>query len=284
MYLYILLKNKGGRHCQPPFALERCLNDRKIGCMFTEHKKARERILHALNMVGLQGYEKRKPSQLSGGQRQRIALARSLVLHPVVMLLDEPLGALDAQIRKQMQTELKQIQVELGQTFVYVTHDQEEAMTMSDMVAIMRSGVLEQLGTPEQVYESPASIFVATFLGECTTVPGMCLDSSGTFEAPTLGRIQGRMPAGQFTEPAVLCIRPENVFLSQEAKSADQKDYHFTAAVTHKIFKGFNTRINVDCGDETFLSDVIGKSALQPGDRVTLSFSAQDALVLPAQA
>ena len=100
MYLYILLKNKGGRHCQPPFALERCLNDRKIGCMFTEHKKARERILHALNMVGPQGYEKRKPSQLSGGQRQRIALARSLVLHPVVMLLDEPLGALDAQIRR----------------------------------------------------------------------------------------------------------------------------------------------------------------------------------------
>jgi spermidine/putrescine transport system ATP-binding protein len=249
-----------------------------------ERKQAKERILQALGMVGLQGYEKRKPSQLSGGQRQRIALARSLVLHPVVMLLDEPLGALDAQIRKQMQMELKQIQKELGQTFVYVTHDQEEAMTMSDIVAIMRGGVLEQLGTPEQVYDSPASLFVASFLGECTTILGVCLDGSGAFETPSMGRIQGRMPAGKFTGQAVLCIRPENLYLSTDVESPAQGDYHFTASVTQKIFKGFNTRIKVECRGETILSDVIGKSPLQPGDTVTISFSAQNALVLPAQA
>jgi spermidine/putrescine transport system ATP-binding protein len=246
-------------------------------------KEANERILQALNMVGLQGYEKRKPSQLSGGQRQRIALARSLVLHPVVLLLDEPLGALDAQIRKQMQIELKQIQIKLGQTFVYVTHDQEEAMTMSDVVAIMRNGILEQLGTPEEVYDSPTSTFVATFLGECTAIPGMCSDVNGTFVNSSLGKIQGRIPAKQFTGSAVLCIRPENVFLSADTKSLPKGDYYFTAVVTQKIFKGLNTRINVDCGGETILSDVIGKSSLQPGDSVTLSFSAKDALVLPMQ-
>jgi len=246
-------------------------------------KKADERILQALSMVGLEGYEKRKPSQLSGGQRQRIALARSLVLHPVVLLLDEPLGALDAQIRKQMQIELKQIQIKLGQTFVYVTHDQEEAMTMSDVVAIMRNGILEQLGTPEEVYDSPASTFVATFLGECTTIPGMCSDANGTFVNSSLGKIQGRIPAKQFTGSAVLCIRPENVFLSADTKSLPKGDYYFTAVVTQKIFKGLNTRISVNCGGETILSDVIGKSSLQPGDSVTLSFFAKDALVLPMQ-
>ncbi|MEA4846235.1 MAG: ABC transporter ATP-binding protein [Clostridiaceae bacterium] len=248
------------------------------------HKEAKERILQALSMVGLEGYEKRKPGQLSGGQRQRIALARSLVLHPAVLLLDEPLGALDAQIRKQMQMELKQIQVKLGQTFVYVTHDQEEAMTMSDMVAIMHNGVLEQLGTPEQVYDSPASLFVAAFLGECTTISGICQDSNGTFISPTLGKIQGRMPAKQFTGQAVLCIRPENVVLSAAKEAMPQRDYNFTAMVAQKIFKGLNTRLRVECGKEIILADVIGKSDLKPGDPVTLSFFAQDALVLPAPA
>ncbi|MGI6585754.1 MAG: ABC transporter ATP-binding protein [Gracilibacteraceae bacterium] len=237
-----------------------------------------------LSILGPSGCGKTTTLRIIGGQRQRIALARSLVLHPVVMLLDEPLGALDAQIRKQMQMELKQIQKELGQTFVYVTHDQEEAMTMSDIVAIMRGGVLEQLGTPEQVYDSPASLFVASFLGECTTILGVCLDGSGAFETPSMGRIQGRMPAGKFTGQAVLCIRPENLYLSTDVESPAQGDYHFTASVTQKIFKGFNTRIKVECRGETILSDVIGKSPLQPGDTVTISFSAQNALVLPAQA
>lgn len=249
----------------------------------TERKEAKERTIQALKMVGLEGYGDRKPSQLSGGQRQRIALARSLVLHPVVLLLDEPLGALDARIRKQMQIELKQIQMKLGQTFVYVTHDQEEAMTMSDIVAIMNNGVLEQLGTPEQVYDSPTSLFVATFLGECTTVSGTCSDTNGTFVSKALGKIQGRITCKEFVGPAVLCIRPENVMISTDKKPMPQADYSFSGTVTQKVFKGLNTRINVDCGGDTILSDVIGKSDLIPGDSVTLSFSAQNALVLPAK-
>ena len=118
-----------------------------------------------LELVELPGYERRKPSQLSGGQQQRVALARALINHPRVLLLDEPLGALDLKLRKQMQLELKRIQTEVGITFVYVTHDQDEAMTMSDRIAVMRAGRIEQLGTAEELYERPATAFVAGFLG-----------------------------------------------------------------------------------------------------------------------
>ena len=118
-----------------------------------------------LELVELPGYEARKPSQLSGGQQQRVALARALINHPQVLLLDEPLGALDLKLRKQMQIELKRIQTEVGITFIYVTHDQEEAMTMSDRIAVMRAGRIEQLGTPEELYERPTTAFVAGFLG-----------------------------------------------------------------------------------------------------------------------
>ena len=118
-----------------------------------------------LELVELPGYERRKPNQLSGGQQQRVALARALINHPRVLLLDEPLGALDLKLRKQMQIELKRIQTEVGITFIYVTHDQEEAMTMSDRIAVMRAGRIEQLGPPEELYERPKTDFVAGFLG-----------------------------------------------------------------------------------------------------------------------
>lgn len=238
------------------------------------------RINRTLDMVGLTGYEKRKPSQLSGGQRQRVALARSLVLQPEVLLLDEPLGALDAKIRKQMQAELKQLQKELGQTFVYVTHDQEEAMTMSDRVAIMRGGRLEQIGTPEEVYDNPASLFVAVFLGDCVTVHGRCTGSDGTFESG-LEIIQGRYPGAPFSGSAVLCIRPENIKITADGEAPPCGDYHLPAVVCGKVFKGQNTRISVACSGEQFFTEVTGKSSLMPGDHVLVTFTQENALLLP---
>ena len=127
--------------------------------------EVRERVGEALGLVDLAGFDKRKPGQLSGGQQQRVALARALVNHPRVLLLDEPLGALDLKLRKQMQLELKRIQHEVGITFVHVTHDQEEAMTMADRIAVMRDGRIEQLGTPTELYDTPRTAFVAGFLG-----------------------------------------------------------------------------------------------------------------------
>ena len=130
------------------------------------------RVGEALELVHLAGYEKRKPNQLSGGQQQRVALARALVNQPNVLLLDEPLGALDLKLRRRLQIELKRIQVEVGITFVYVTHDQEEALTMSDRIAVMNAGKVEQLGTPEELYERPTTRFVADFIGTTNLLRG----------------------------------------------------------------------------------------------------------------
>ncbi len=130
------------------------------------------RVGEALELVHLTGYERRKPNQLSGGQQQRVALARALVNRPQVLLLDEPLGALDLKLRRRLQVELKRIQAEVGITFVYVTHDQEEALTMSDRIAVMHAGKVEQLGTPEELYERPTSRFVADFIGSTNLLHG----------------------------------------------------------------------------------------------------------------
>src|SRR3990170_41640 len=126
---------------------------------------AKKKISDALALVRLEGYEKRRPSQLSGGQQQRVALARALILNPAVLLLDEPLGALDAKLRKALQIELKTLQEEIGITFIYVTHDQEEALTMSDRIAVMSNGLVYQVGSPEEIYEQPATAYVADFIG-----------------------------------------------------------------------------------------------------------------------
>src|SRR6476469_9110164 len=131
----------------------------------------RERVTELLRVVDLEGYEKRKPRQLSGGQQQRVALARALVNRPAALLLDEPLGALDVKLRKHMQLELKRIQHELGTTFVYVTHDQEEALAMSDRIAVMNGGRVEQIAGPREIYEHPSTAFVADFIGSLNTVP-----------------------------------------------------------------------------------------------------------------
>ena len=173
----------------------------------------RGRVLSILELVGLQGLEKRKPKQLSGGQQQRVALARALVNKPRVLLLDEPLGALDLKLRKQMQLELKAIQHDVGITFIHVTHDQAEAMTMADAIAIMNAGQIEQLGTPTELYERPRTAFVASFLGISNLLPGTVagpesvrLDDGAEIRVPrkTLNGRSGRVGVG---------VRPEKIRL-----------------------------------------------------------------------
>jgi spermidine/putrescine transport system ATP-binding protein len=174
------------------------------------------RVGEMLDLVGLSGRELTRPSQLSGGQQQRVALARSLVLRPEVLLLDEPLGALDLKLRKQLQLQLKRIQREVGITFVYVTHDQEEAFFMSDRVAIMRDGRIEQLGGPRDVYERPATEFVAEFVGASNRLPATIIarHEDGTYEADVdgVGRIRARgVPDLPVSQSACAIVRPEAI-------------------------------------------------------------------------
>ena len=179
-------------------------------------------VIEILRLVGLEGMEKRKPRQLSGGQQQRVALARALVNKPAVLLLDEPLGALDLKLRKQMQLELKGIQHDVGITFVHVTHDQEEAMTMADQIAVMNRGRIEQLGTPTELYETPATAFVAGFLGVSNLISGTV---SGTERSSSADGPEVRVPsdalAGRTGEVAI-GIRPEKIELGEgQANSLD---------------------------------------------------------------
>ncbi len=159
----------------------------------------RERVGKALELVQLSGYERRKSSQLSGGQQQRVALARALILNPAVLLLDEPLGALDAKLRKALQIELKSLQQEVGITFLYVTHDQEEALTMSDRLAVMNGGHIEQVGAPQDVYEDPETLFVADFLGVSNLMEARIV-STGT-RAPASVAVDGYELETRGTEP-----------------------------------------------------------------------------------
>ena len=177
-------------------------------------KEVRERVREILRVVGLEGMEGRKPRQLSGGQQQRVALARALVNRPRVLLLDEPLGALDLKLRKQMQLELKSIQHDVGITFIHVTHDQEEAMTMADRIAVMNGGRIEQLGTPTELYETPQTAFVAGFLGASNLIAGTVAGPDRVqlrngpevrVPAPVLGDRAGQVAVG---------IRPEKIDLS----------------------------------------------------------------------
>ena len=182
-------------------------------------KDVRSRVTDMLELVELPGYERRKPGQISGGQAQRVALARALVNKPAVLLLDEPLGALDLKLRKQMQVELKRIQQEVGITFIYVTHDQEEAMTMSDRIAVMERGRYQQLGDPETLYERPATPFVAGFLGVSNLLPATVGETDGTRVWCTLAdstRVQ--VPASAVAGKAGIRVgvRPEKIRLQSD--------------------------------------------------------------------
>ncbi len=204
----------------------------------------RRRVAEALELVQLTGYERRKPAQLSGGQQQRVALARALVLRPRVLLLDEPLGALDARLRKNLQVELKALQAELGITFVFVTHDQEEALTMSDRLAIMNGGRVEQAGAPKDVYEEPETVFVANFLG----VSNLLQAESGGGDAGgctlKVGErtLRARQGATGATGAVTAMIRPERVGIEPQGGVGENR---LPGLVERAVFLGGSTELHV---------------------------------------
>ncbi|MGZ6546011.1 MAG: ABC transporter ATP-binding protein [Actinomycetota bacterium] len=185
-------------------------------------QETKERVNGALEMVRLTGFEKRRPSQLSGGQQQRVALARALILNPAVLLLDEPLGALDAKLRKALQIELKALQQEVGITFIYVTHDQEEALTMSDRIAVMSNGLVEQIGTPSEVYESPATAYVADFLGVSNLMDATAGGGSGKVKLGTYELVAGQGDTDASGEVKIV-IRPERVGLEEHGTVGENR-------------------------------------------------------------
>ena len=192
-----------------------------------------------LELVGLARVEKRKPRQLSGGQQQRIALARALVNHPRVLLLDEPLGALDLKLRKQMQLELKRIQHEVGITFVHVTHDQEEAMTMADAIAVMHDGRIEQLGDPRELYERPRTAFVAGFLGISNLLAGV-VSGAGTVRLDGVGETRVAAPLPAVGTASRSACGPRS------CASATTESTHSTGTVSERAYIGVSTQYLVD--------------------------------------
>ena len=227
--------------------IEYGLRVKKIG-----KEETRTRALKALEQVRLEGYESRKPSQLSGGQRQRVALARALVNRPKVLLLDEPLGALDLKLHEQMQIELKQLQRDIGITFIFVTHDQEEALTMSDRIAVFNEGKIVQLGTPREIYENPTSKFVSEFVGQTNKVSAEMARSLKLGDA-------------QFN------IRPEDIYID---KSESKGDRQVIGKLKDTIFVGALTRYLVSTSAGDFISTQSAERAgLVAGDQVILSWS-----------
>lgn len=225
------------------------------------------RVAEALEQVQMAEYAARRPSQLSGGQRQRVALARALVNRPRVLLLDEPLGALDLKLRKAMQLELKQIQSEVGITFIYVTHDQEEAITMSDRIAVMSDGVVQQVGPSREIYEQPANRFVADFIGETNFIAGRVVDAQpqgDTDVADVLtvlesagvqlsGRSRGQLPPGT---DATLAIRPEKIWLYPQGSAVDENErVSVNGTILDVIYIGTDNRYQVELatGDNIFV-------------------------------
>jgi spermidine/putrescine transport system ATP-binding protein len=256
-------------------------------------KKPDEQVDEALALIELHHVADRKPAQLSGGQQQRVALARAIVNRPAVLLLDEPLGALDLKLRRQMQLELKRIQTEVGLTFIHVTHDQEEAMTMADTVAVMNNGVIEQLGPPAQLYESPQTAFVANFLGQSNLFPAGVIgtdgdmavleDSDGRFFMPRsrVARGVGLAPGSR----VLVGVRPEKIHIAHLDDSEPPSHGNFVdGTVTSASFLGVSTQYVVQTagGDavNVFAQNLSGKGLLPPGTQVRLSWSPEHGFVL----
>lgn len=207
------------------------------------------RVNEMLNLVQLGGYEKRKPEALSGGQKQRVAIARALINNPKVLLLDEPLGALDLKLRKQMQVELKRLQKKLGITFIYVTHDQEEALTMSDRIAIMNEGVIEQLASPSEIYDKPITKFVAGFIGESNIFDGEVLSvNNDILDVKTSAGILRVKGSGfKVGESIHVSIRPEYIKVSTDTV----EDFNLKGIIKESIYMGTVVKTVVDMKDNT---------------------------------
>ena len=246
-----------------------------------------ERVASALATVQLSDLGNRKIDQLSGGQRQRVALARAFVFRPRILLMDEPLSALDKKLREQMQIELKQLHRQLGVTTVYVTHDQREALTMSDRIAIINHGRLSQLDTPQAIYNHPSNSFVADFIGESTILP-LSRNSSGelTFE--------DHLISGDPTAPAEgacsLVIRPERLFVIQGGGIDSENEIVFEGVVKEFVFQGETAFALVSIADKYDLSVRFGTSSassqysMHPGDRISLGLHREDVIVIPQDA
>jgi len=240
----------------------------------------RRRVTEMLELVQMANYEKRKPEALSGGQKQRIAIARALINNPRVLLLDEPLGALDLKLRKQMQIELKRLQKKLGITFVYVTHDQEEAMTMSDRIAVMRDGVILQMGAPMEIYERPATRFVADFIGESNVLEGRVTGvKEGVLSVETpAGGVQCWGQGFGVGDALCVAIRPEYLRISREPVDG----FSLPATVKDFIYMGalIKTSLDLKNGQEVKLSRLEADSSLREGEAVHLWWEAEKAVAI----
>jgi spermidine/putrescine transport system ATP-binding protein len=254
-------------------------------------REVRTRVGEMLELVELPGYERRKPGQLSGGQAQRVALARALVNKPAVLLLDEPLGALDLKLRKQMQVELKRIQEEVGITFIYVTHDQEEAMTMSDRIAVMNRGRYEQLGEPEVLYERPQTKFVAGFLGVSNLLPATPNGTSGGYAGYRLGdgtsvRIAQQLVEGR-SGPVAIGVRPEKIRLSEPEAEVAPSLNRLAGVISDASYIGVSTQYMVALGDghhvtvyEQNVERATKAELWSPGERVQLTWLPEHSFVV----
>ncbi|WP_260759149.1 ABC transporter ATP-binding protein [Mycobacterium sp. SMC-4] len=250
--------------------------------------EVRKRVDDLLEIVRLTEFAGRKPAQLSGGQQQRVALARALVNYPSALLLDEPLGALDLKLRHLMQFELKRIQREIGITFIYVTHDQEEALTMSDRIAVMNAGNVEQIGSPTEIYDRPATVFVASFIGQANLWAGRQTGRANRdfVEVDVLGSTLKARPGDTTIESgghATLMVRPERVRISMDAPSAELAGVR--ATVADLTFQGPVLRLSLAAPDDSTVIAHVGPEQdlplLRPGDEVFASWAPDASLVLP---
>jgi len=233
------------------------------------------RVRDALAMVGLEGYADRYPRRMSGGQQQRVALARALVIKPDVLLLDEPLSNLDAKLREEMQIELRQIQRNIGTTTVLVTHDQTEAMALSDRIVVMSKGRIEQIGTPHETYERPASAFVSQFLGKTNEFPGE-VDGDAVPPVVVAGSCRWPAPAG-ISGPVTITVRPEKVGFGSEV------DKGLAARITNRIFQGNHWlfQCETECGPAIVIRQNTGEAQPVEGESVRLVWRTEDMGIRP---
>ncbi|MET9484741.1 ABC transporter ATP-binding protein [Streptomyces sp. NPDC006638] len=248
-------------------------------------KSVRKQVGDMLDLVQLGDFARRKPHQLSGGQQQRVAVARALINHPQVLLLDEPLGALDLKLRRTMQLELKRIQTEVGITFIHVTHDQEEAMTMADTVAVMNGGVVEQLGSPADLYENPNTTFVANFLGTSNLIEAEVAEKNGGDVVVTVGGAKLVLPAGRCSAPTtsggtlLVGVRPEKISLAHadDAGSIPDGRNRVTGRIVDSSFIGVSTQYVIDspagAGLEVYAQNIERDTRLVAGAEVVLHWN-----------
>lgn len=242
----------------------------------------KKRVDAMLELVHLEGYEKRKPKELSGGEQQRVSIVRGLINNPKVLLLDEPLSALDLKLRKKMQIELKQLQKKLGITFIYVTHDQDEALSMSDRIVVLREGKIEQIGSPVEVYENPDSLYVADFLGEANVFNGRIVSIEGSKSIVRTHNKDIVIFNNDFLEgnEVNIVVRPENIKLTR----TERKNNCFEGKIIEQIYDGAFTKILIKVGKSIVKSLISGNDKLyKTGEEIYLYWTIEDAIILGSE-